>query len=62
VSTQTGKDSVLQPCQTFEKCSQGRFRSVSELSTAVDTFCGSGAIDLVYKDCVWPFFIYLLAL
>jgi len=52
VSTQTGKDSVLQPCQTFEKCSQGRFRSVSELSTAVDTFCGSGAIDLVYKDCV----------
>ncbi|QCD79515.1 Donson [Vigna unguiculata] len=46
VSTQTGKDSVLQPCQTFEKCSQGRFRSVSELSTAVDTFCGSGAIDL----------------
>ncbi|XP_027914940.1 protein downstream neighbor of Son [Vigna unguiculata] len=46
VSSQTNKDSVLQPCQTFEKCSQGKFLSVSELSTAVDKCCGSGAIDL----------------
>ncbi|XP_014494846.1 uncharacterized protein LOC106756781 [Vigna radiata var. radiata] len=46
VSSQSGKDSVLKPCQTFEKCSQGKFRSVSELSTAVDISCGSGAIDL----------------
>ncbi|WVZ08928.1 hypothetical protein V8G54_022274 [Vigna mungo] len=46
VSSQSGKDSVLKPCQTFEKCSQGKFRSVSELSTAIDITCGSGAIDL----------------
>jgi len=55
VSSQTNKDSVLQPCQTFEKCSQGKFLSVSELSTAVDKSCGSGAIDLVYKDLFDPF-------
>ncbi|BAT86391.1 hypothetical protein LR48_Vigan03g293000 [Vigna angularis] len=46
VSSEPGKDSVLQPCQTFGKCSQGKFRSVSELSAAVDISCGSGAIDL----------------
>ncbi|KAL9332178.1 hypothetical protein ACSQ67_001788 [Phaseolus vulgaris] len=46
VSGQASKDSGLQSCQIFEKCSQGKFLSVSELSTAVETSCGSGAIDL----------------
>ncbi|CAJ1881385.1 unnamed protein product [Sphenostylis stenocarpa] len=46
VSGEASKNSVLQSCQIFEKCSQGKFRSVSELSSAADTFCASGAIDL----------------
>ncbi|KAG5026988.1 hypothetical protein JHK86_022902 [Glycine max] len=41
------KDSVLQSCQTFEKCSQGKFRSVSELSSTADTSCGIVVIDLL---------------
>ncbi|KAK7396798.1 hypothetical protein VNO78_17957 [Psophocarpus tetragonolobus] len=45
-SGEVSKDSVLQSCQTFEKCNQGKFRSVSELSAAADTSGGSAAIDL----------------
>ncbi|KAG4916555.1 hypothetical protein JHK87_054112 [Glycine soja] len=45
-SSEVSKDSVLQSCQTFQKCSQGKFRSVSELSSAADNSCGTAAIDL----------------
>ncbi|KAL2953863.1 hypothetical protein AAZX31_19G189600 [Glycine max] len=45
-SSEVSKDSVLQSCQTFQKCSQGKFRSVSELSSAADKSCGTAAIDL----------------
>ncbi|KAK7244751.1 hypothetical protein RIF29_39577 [Crotalaria pallida] len=39
-STEVSKDGVLQACQTTEKCSQGKFLSVSELSSAVDRSSG----------------------
>ncbi|KAG5055788.1 hypothetical protein JHK85_008298 [Glycine max] len=45
-SSEVSKASVLQSCQTFEKWSQGKFRSVAELSSAVDTSCGTATIDL----------------
>ncbi|KHN22583.1 hypothetical protein glysoja_037733 [Glycine soja] len=45
-SSEVSKASVLQSCQTFEKWSQGKFRSVAELSSAVDTSCGMATIDL----------------
>ncbi|RDX97038.1 Protein downstream neighbor of Son [Mucuna pruriens] len=40
------KDGVLQACQTFEKCSQGKFLSVAEISSAAGSSCGSAAIDM----------------
>lgn len=45
-SSEVSKDGVLQACQTFEKCSQGKFLRVNELSSAADTSCGSAAIDM----------------
>ncbi|TKY61886.1 downstream neighbor of Son [Spatholobus suberectus] len=45
-SGEVSKDGVLQACQTFEKCSQGKFLSVAELSSAADTSCGSASIDM----------------
>ncbi|KAI4300615.1 hypothetical protein L6164_033971 [Bauhinia variegata] len=46
VSSETSKDAVLQACQTTEKCSQGKFLSVTELSSAPDRSSGLAAIDM----------------
>ncbi|KAK7284747.1 hypothetical protein RJT34_19500 [Clitoria ternatea] len=46
-SKEVGKDAVLQACQTNERCSQGKFHSVSELSSTGDKSSGlAGAIDM----------------
>ncbi|XP_019456446.1 PREDICTED: protein downstream neighbor of Son-like isoform X2 [Lupinus angustifolius] len=42
-STEVSIDGVLQACQTTEKCSQGKFLSVSELSSAADRSSGLAA-------------------
>ncbi|CAL0326692.1 unnamed protein product [Lupinus luteus] len=42
-STEVSKDVVLQACQTTEKCSQGKFLSVSELSSTADRSSGLAA-------------------
>ncbi|OIW11398.1 hypothetical protein TanjilG_10716 [Lupinus angustifolius] len=39
-STEVSKDGVLHACQTTEKCNQGKFLSVSELSSAADRTSG----------------------
>ncbi|QHN84632.1 uncharacterized protein DS421_16g530330 [Arachis hypogaea] len=46
-STEVGKDGKLQASQTNEKCSQGKFLNVAELSSAADRSSGSAAaIDM----------------
>ncbi|KAE9585333.1 hypothetical protein Lalb_Chr25g0287841 [Lupinus albus] len=42
-SIEVSKGGVLQACQTTEKCSQGKFLSVSELSSAADRSSGLAA-------------------
>ncbi|KAI4348844.1 hypothetical protein L6164_009514 [Bauhinia variegata] len=46
VSSEASKDAVLQACQTIEKCIQGKFLSVTELSSAADRSSGLAAIDM----------------
>ncbi|KAL2345333.1 hypothetical protein Fmac_006618 [Flemingia macrophylla] len=46
-AAEVSDNGVLQACQTVAKCSQGTFRSVAELSSAVDAYCGSAAVDMV---------------
>ena len=58
VSNEIGKDSVLQACQTMEKCKQGKFLSVTELSSTADRSSGLAAIDMVCTG--WPF-LYVLS-
>ncbi|KAF7818889.1 Protein downstream neighbor of Son [Senna tora] len=45
-STEVSKDGVLQTRQTIQKCSQGKFLSVTDLSSAADRSSGLAAIDL----------------
>ncbi|MED6161975.1 hypothetical protein PIB30_066007 [Stylosanthes scabra] len=45
-SGELSKDGILQACQTTAECSQGNFRSVSELSSAADKSSGLTAVDV----------------
>lgn len=59
-SSEVIKDGVLQACHTTEKCSQGKFLTVAELSSAADRSTGlAAAIDMVYNGRDKPFIICL---
>ncbi|XP_028784777.1 uncharacterized protein LOC114740738 isoform X2 [Neltuma alba] len=45
-SSEANKDSTLQSCHTIEKCSQGKFLTVTELSSSADRSSGWAAIDM----------------
>ncbi|KAF7804199.1 protein downstream neighbor of Son-like [Senna tora] len=45
-SGEGSKDGILQSSHTIEKCSQGKFLSVTELSSSADRSLGSAAIDM----------------
>ncbi|MED6168479.1 hypothetical protein PIB30_011906 [Stylosanthes scabra] len=45
-SGELSKDCILQACQTTAECSQGNFRSVSELASAADKSSGLAAVDV----------------
>lgn len=60
-SRELDKDGVLQACQTNEKCSEGKFLSVAELSSAADRYSGSAAaIDMVFNGRGRTFLVCLL--
>ena len=46
--SEVGKESILQSSHVAEKCSQGKFLTVAELSSATDKSSGLAAIDMVY--------------
>ncbi|XP_020227419.2 uncharacterized protein LOC109808718 [Cajanus cajan] len=45
-SAELSKNDVLRSCQTVEKCSQGTFLSVAELSSAADASCDLATVDM----------------
>lgn len=50
-SAEDAEDGVAQAFQTIGKCSQSRFRSVSELSSGGDRSSGLATVDMVYTLC-----------
>jgi hypothetical protein len=59
-SGEVTKDGVLQAGETNEKCSEGKFLSVADLSSAVDRSSGAVNIDMVYDEATNLFFIVYL--
>jgi len=59
-SGEVTKDGVLQAGETNEKCSEGKFLSVADLSSAVDRSSGAANIDMVYDAAINLFFIVYL--
>jgi len=59
-SGEVTKDGVLQAGETNEKCSEGKFLSVADLSSAVDRSSGAANIDMVYDALTNLFFMVFL--